>query len=317
MLNKIKFKNYKLDNDKSVSFDLSYQVFGQKIHSAPVILINHALTGNSNVTGENGWWNSLVDKGKAVDLNKFTVIAFNIPGNAYGNKLIDNYYDFSVLDVAEIFLKGLEHLKIKKLNSILGGSLGGAIAWQMAYLKPDLAENIIPIATDFIASDWIIANCHIQNLILENSKNPLQDARIHAMLCYRTPKSLNLRFKNQKTDNSNEYLVENWLNYHGKALAKRFDIKAYKLMNHLLTTINVCDSIKDLGKIKSNIHMISVNSDCYFTHQRNEETLKSLIKIKSNTFLHTINSIHGHDAFLMEFEQLNKIIENILKSNKK
>ena len=52
-------------------FELSYQLFGQELHTAPVILVNHALTGNSNVAGDSGWWNALIGLGKLIDTAKY------------------------------------------------------------------------------------------------------------------------------------------------------------------------------------------------------------------------------------------------------
>ena len=54
----------------------------------------------------------------------------------------------------------------------------------------NLTDNLIPIACDWKSSDWIIANTFLQKRLLENSNNPIQDARIHAMLSYRTPFSI-------------------------------------------------------------------------------------------------------------------------------
>ena len=115
---------------------LSYEVFGQPLHSAPVVLINHALTGNSNVAGDDGWWKEIVGKKKCIDTSKYTILAFNIPGNGYDGFIIENYKDFVARDIASIFLLGLEELKIKQLFALIGGSLGGGIAWEMAALEP-------------------------------------------------------------------------------------------------------------------------------------------------------------------------------------
>ena len=74
---------------------LSCQIFGKKLGTAPVVLINHALTGNSNVAdAKEGWWKELIGQNKVVDTNKYTVLCFNIPGNGYDSFLIENYKDF-------------------------------------------------------------------------------------------------------------------------------------------------------------------------------------------------------------------------------
>ena len=90
-LKQIKINDFKLE--KGVSCEeivLSYQVFGKALHSAPIVLVNHALTGNSHVAGADGWWNDLVGEGKTIDTQKYTVLAFNIPGNGYDGFVIEN-----------------------------------------------------------------------------------------------------------------------------------------------------------------------------------------------------------------------------------
>ena len=116
---------------------LSYELFGMKLGTAPVVLVNHALTANSSVIGEMGWWQDIIGENKTIDTNKFTIISFNIPGNGYDGLLIENYQDFVSKDIANLFLIGLRKLGILQLHSIIGGSLGGGIAWEMAALKPD------------------------------------------------------------------------------------------------------------------------------------------------------------------------------------
>ena len=74
--------------------NLSYQLFGKELFSAPIVLINHALTGNSDVAGENGWWKDVVGEDKVIDTGKYTILAFNIPGNSYDGFVIVNYKDF-------------------------------------------------------------------------------------------------------------------------------------------------------------------------------------------------------------------------------
>ena len=116
---------------KRFASELSYQLFGCPLHTAPIVLVNHALTGNSNVSGESGWWSSLIGPKKTIDTNNYTVLAFNIPGNGFDGKrdnLITNYKDYVAKDIANIFLCGLEFLGIDQLHSIIGGSLGGGIA---------------------------------------------------------------------------------------------------------------------------------------------------------------------------------------------
>nr|WP_314498209.1 alpha/beta fold hydrolase [uncultured Chryseobacterium sp.] len=301
---------YKTDSQKEYQIPLSYQLFGKELFTAPLILVNHALTGNSNVTGEKGWWKQLIGENQVIDTTQYTVLCFNIPGNGYDDFFIEQYSDFTPSDIANIFLKGLENLNIKNIYAIIGGSLGGAIGWEMLSKNPGLAELFIPIACDSKTHDWLHAQCLVQQFLLSGNEEPLKKARIHAMLCYRTPQSLNDRFKNKFNQEKQQLESEDWLYYHGNALAERFNLKSYQLMNHLLMKINTDD--KSLNKIKARMHMISVDTDLFFPASEIRMCFEKLKSKKEDVFYHEIKSIHGHDAFLMEYEQLNYIIKNIL-----
>jgi aspartokinase/homoserine dehydrogenase 1 len=301
------------------NINLSYQLFGQDLYTAPVVLVNHALTGNSDVAGENGWWSDLVGENKVIDTNQYTILSFNIPGNGFDGYVIENYKDFVARDIANIFLIGLQELKLNELFALIGGSLGGGIAWEMAVLNPTITKNLITIATDWKSTDWLIANCQIQEQFLSNSCNPVHDARMHAMLCYRTPESFKERFQRSKNEELEIFNVESWLLHHGKKLQERFQLSAYKLMNQLLKTIDVTKGREEtiLDSIKASIHIIGVDSDLFFTAEENRETHKHLALTNPKVTYNEINSVHGHDAFLMEYQQLGKIIEPIFNQSSK
>lgn len=301
---------YKTDSQREYHIPLSYQLFGKELFSAPIILVNHALTGNSNVAGEKGWWKQLIGENQVIDINKYTVLCFNIPGNGYDDFFIDEYSDFTPSDIANIFLKGLESLNIKNIYALIGGSLGGGIGWEMLSKKTDLAEIFIPIACDSKTHDWLHAQCLVQKFLLNGNDEPLKKARIHAMLCYRTPQSLNERFQNKFNPEKQQLESEDWLTYHGNSLAERFSLKSYQLMNHLLMNINTNENM--LEKIQARMHMISVDTDLFFPASEIRKGFEKLNGNKKDVFYHEIKSVHGHDAFLMEYSQLNNIINNIL-----
>ena len=143
--------------------ELTYQLFGQPLGKAPVIVVNHALTGNSQVIGKEGWWNQTVGEGKPFDTLTHTVICFNIPGNGYRNgALIADYKLWTARDVARIFLLGLQRLGVEHVDILSGSSLGGGIAWEMLALAPQYITHFFAVATDWKTTDWVIANCLVQ-----------------------------------------------------------------------------------------------------------------------------------------------------------
>ena len=295
-----------------MDFRLSYKSFGLPLGSAPVVLVNHSLTGDADVTGKNGWWSELIGDGKVIDTHQYTILAFNFPGNGVNNDVIDNYDHLVLRDIANLFKEALDQLGIGKLYAAIGGSIGGALVWEMGASFPNLIENLIPIACDWKTTDWVLANTLLQDRILHNSKNPLFDARIHAMMCYRTPESFKKRFGRSKHEEKGIFNIDSWLLYHGEKLDNRFLLKAYKFMNHLLRTIDITEgrgSFEDVAsQIKGSVHLISIDTDLFFTDAENRETYTRLIDKKGNLHYHTISSFNGHDAFLIEYDQLNRIL---------
>lgn len=319
LLKHITVPNFTSEEGKIIAdIKLSYQLFGRELHTAPVVLINHALTGNSDVAGENGWWKSIVGDSKLIDTTKYTVLAFDIPGNGYKTTEILFEYDvFSARDIAKLFGLATQQLQISTLYAAIGSSLGGGIAWEMAILFPNLIENLIPVASDWKASDWVLGHNKVQFQILENSKKPLHDARMMAMLFYRSPASFQSRFNRTVNSNLGIYNIESWLLHHGEKLEGRFTLHAYKVMTHLLSTVDISkefDSVEGaFEQLKSKVIMIGIDSDLFFVAEDNKETARLLRKKNKEVDYKEIKSIHGHDAFLIEFEQLVEALRDVFK----
>ena len=311
-LAKIAFEQYTTLSGEQMDLQLSYKLFGLPLGSAPVVLVNHSLTGDADVAGENGWWSELIGEGKVIDTHQYTILAFNFPGNGVDNNLIDNYEHLVLRDIAYLFKAALDELGIDKLYAAIGGSIGGALVWEMGASFPELIENLIPVACDWKTSSWVLANTLLQDRILHSSKNPLQDARIHAMMCYRSPESFKERFGRSIHEEKEIFNIDSWLLYHGEKLNNRFQLQSYKLMNHLLRTIDITEergTFEEVAsQIKGSIHLISIDTDLFFTDAENRETYSRLIERKVNLHYHTISSVHGHDAFLIEYDQLNSML---------
>lgn len=321
MLQEITIPNFENSAGTAQQIHVFFRFFGREAGTAPVVLVNHALTGNADVTGENGWWKELIGPGKTIDTNTYTILAINVPGNGASGKqehLLHNYTEFTLDDIAKIFLQVLEELKIDSLFAAIGGSIGGALAWHLAVLKPDLIQNLIPIASDLKATDWVLGQCKVQDQILNNSAEPIHDARMHAMTFYRTPASFSAKFRRKRNELNFQFEVANWLCYHGRKLESRFELAAYKLMNHLLTTIDISGGNGETSavakNISGNIYQIGIDSDLFFLPEEIRQTHRELSAVKENVHYYEIKSIHGHDAFLIEYAQLNEILSPIFNS---
>jgi len=320
MLQSHYISHFKTYTGYSCPLNVTYQIFGESLGSAPVVLVNHALTGNSTVTGDAGWWSDLIGPAKAIDTNCFTVLAIDIPGNGYdriAQNMVTDYKEFHVSDIARIQLEVINFLDIETLFAVIGGSLGGQIAWELAIQIPNRISHLIPVATDWKATDWVIAQCHIQDSILNNSRTGIEDARKHAMTFYRTPASFKEKFNRSKQEGRNMYAIESWLRHHGKRLRDRYDLSTYKLMNHLLGTADItkgATDFKEIAKrIRAQVHLVAIDTDGLFLADEIYDTYQMLQKEGVVSSYAEIHSIHGHDAFLIEYEQLEIIVKPIFQ----
>jgi len=315
----ITIRNFTAESgDKLPEFTLSYQVFGQPLEEAPIVLVNHALTGNSTVIGEHGWFNGLCGENKLIDTTKYCILSFDIPGNGYSGKpgsILDKHDQFTTRDIASLFSKAIYQMKINQLYAAMGGSLGGGIAWEMACLYPNLIENLIPIACDWKATDWIIANNRVQQQILKNSSKPLHDVRMFSMLFFRTPQSFIAKFNRSVNEDLGIYNVESWLLHHGKKLEGRFLLESYKTMIHLLNTVDIArdrGSFKQaISGLKSRITLLGIEGDLLFPPDTIKEALSQLRESGIEACYREIRTPHGHDAFLIEFDQMKKLLSDI------
>lgn len=318
----IALKDFVLESGKLLDeTELSYEVFGKALNSgSPIVLVCHALTGNSTLTGEKGWWNGIIGINKPIDLERFCVVGFNIPGNGYERdpkRLIGDYHDFTVRDIARLFATALMKLGVEFVDYAIGGSLGGGICWEITVTYPNYVGKLISVASDWKASDWVLAHNKVQSQILENSSNPLHDARMMAMMFYRTPESFKMKFNRTQHSELHMFNVESWLLHHGQKLVGRFYLQAYKLMNNLLSTLDITKgrgSFEDVAStITAQVVLVGINSDLFFSANENRETVELLKQNGCKARYYEIDSIHGHDGFLIEFEQMCRFLTKELE----
>jgi homoserine O-acetyltransferase len=313
----IDFQNFNLEKGKMQELiSLSYQIVGQPIGSAPVIVVNHSLTGNSNICGRNGWWNGIIGEGKTIDTESYTIITFNIPGNGYNENpedLIQNYRDFTIRDISTLFWEGLFNLKVNSLFAVIGGGLGGAIAWEMAVLQPKRIENLIPIATDWKTTDRIIANVLIQDQLLNNSEDAMVDARYYANLYFKNPVYVNQLFRRTNVETSSITAIEKCISNQNKC-----QISGYRLMNFIQKSNDLCRNRADftsiIRSIHATIHLIGIDTDGIYSVDENRITFLKLRKFKTDVFYHEIESNFGQDAYLNETATIASFLQPIFKS---
>ena len=143
----------------------------------------------------------------------------------------------------------------------------------------------------------------------------MHDARLMAMLFYRTAISFKQRFNRSVNEEKGIFNAESWLLYHGERIGERFDLESYQLMNQLLTHIDITrgrGSFEEVVKtIKAKITQVVIDQDIFFVPEENIETASVLNDLGIENNLKEIKSIYGHDGFLIEFDQLEELLKDI------
>lgn len=326
---------FKLENGQLLhDIQIAYHAVGE-LNAAKdnVIWVCHALTANSDVAD---WWPNMVGDGLLFDTSKYFIVCANFLGSCYGTTgpLSKNprtgkpyYHDFPLITIRDMvnaheLLK--EHLGISKIFMITGGSIGSFQALEWSIMNPSLIENLVFIVSGAFASPWNIAINESQRLAIHADptfKNNhetaglsgLKVARTIALLSYRNAATYN------KTQHDAEEKLENfravsYQQYQGEKLVKRFNAYSYYSISKSFDTHNVGRNRGGIEKALSSIQakslLIAISSDILFFPDEIREIQKH---IPNSKFIE-IDSLYGHDGFLIETEQLTKIINKFLKN---
>ncbi|MGE5411732.1 MAG: homoserine O-acetyltransferase family protein, partial [Clostridiales bacterium] len=225
----------------------------------------------------------------------------------------------------------VKHLGVSNLVSVAGGSLGGMQVLEWAVMYPEIVQSIIPIAAPAKHSAWAIGLNEASRRAIKNDplwnngdyfeqpNNGLELARMIAMITYRSDISFKDKFKRERLDNDSRYYktdnifqVQNYLNYQGQKLAGRFDANSYITLSNAMDLHDISydrGNIKDiLSSIKARTLTIGISTDVLYPASEQKEIASYIPGSK----YFEIESIYGHDAFLIEFKQLESAIKGIL-----
>lgn len=322
--------------EKLSSFQLKFATVGTlNEERTNAVWVCHALTGSADFTD---WWGGLFSPDGPFDPAKHFIICANLLGGCYGstgplsnvpNTNRTYYHDFPTLtnrDVVRAFdLLRLE-LKIRKVHALIGGSLGGQQVLEWAILQPQVFEHIIPIACNAFHSPWGIAFNEAQRLAIEADPTwkesdaragmeGLKAARAIGMISYRHYNTFAQTQSEKTSDKIDNFRAATYQRYQGEKLANRFNAFSYWLLSKMMDSHHVgrqrTSTESALQQIKAKALIVGIESDILFPLPEQQFLAQHI----PNATLEVITSSYGHDGFLVEFDQLRKIITHYLNKS--
>jgi homoserine O-acetyltransferase/O-succinyltransferase len=349
---------FRLESGKTLSnVRIEYEMYGKmNADKSNVILICHALTGDAHAAGfhkgdtKPGWWNIVIGPNKAFDTEKYCVICSNILGGCKGSTgplSIDpetgKPYDISfpvitIADMVNLQKELVDHLGIKQLYAVAGGSMGGmqVLQWTVSY--PKMVKKAIAIATTGSSTPQQIAFGAIgRKAITDDPKwnrgdyygkeipaQGLALARMIGHITYLSDASMQKKFGRIQLDqegrgisryNSSNYQVESYLNHQGDTFTKRFDANSYLYITKAVDFFDLSKNgslIDGLSGVTAQYLVISITSDWLYPPYQSQEIVSALIANGVDAKYEEIRSQYGHDAFLLEESQLIYLLKGFL-----
>ena len=318
------------------------------------ILVEHALSGDAHVAGfhegENipGWWDVMIGPGKALDTEKYFVICSNVIGGCKGStgpssvdpKTGKPYaLDFPIITIEDMVKAQthlIDHLGIKKLLCVVGGSMGGmqVLQWVAAY--PERIRSAIPIATaakhspqqiafDEVGRQAVMADPAWNNGNyydkLEKPERGLAVARMIGHITYMSDTSMEEKFSRRLKDKdysfsfTADFEVEGYLRYRGDNFVKRFDANAYLYLTKAMDYFDLSGErlLPESKHADVKFLVIAFKSDWLYPSYQSQDIVRQL-KIRGIDATYCeVRSTYGHDAFLLEVEEETHLIKHFLK----
>jgi homoserine O-acetyltransferase len=319
---------------------LLYTTFGKlNDDKSNVIWVCHAFSGNSDFTE---WWGGLFGEGRLYDPQKHFVICVNMPGGCYGSTgpLSENpetgtpyFHDFPVLtnkDMVNSYELVRQHLKIERIHTVIGCSMGGQHAIEWSVTRPELFDHLIAIGANAKHSPWAIAFNETQRMAIaadqtwtESNDNAgmegMKAARAVGLLSYRNYNCYDAKQHEATEEVYDNFKAASYQNYQGEKMKKRFNAFSYWIISKAMDSQNVGrgrGSVKEaLRRIKARSLFLGIESDILFPVAEQKYLAEH---VDGGVYDH-IDSVYGHDGFLLEFEKLTTTINRFyqIKSARK
>ncbi len=310
---------------------VAYRTWGQlNPEGDNVILVCHALTGSADA---DDWWEPLFGLDRALDPSRHFIICSNILGSCYGttgpvtpNPATGRVYGaefpaITIRDMVQAQAHLVTALGIRRLQLVIGGSLGGMQVLEWALLYPERVAALAVIAASGRHSDWCIGLSEAQRQAIYTDPHwqggyytpdqvPAQGlavARMIAMSTYRSHLSFQTRFGRERQAEG-WFAVEHYLRHQGEKLVSRFDANTYVTLTKAMDRHDVACGRGDYEAVLAGIAqptlIIAIDSDLLYPPSEQQE----LANWMPNAELAWIKSPHGHDAFLIEMAVLNDLV---------
>lgn len=314
-------------------YHLGYHTYGKLNESGDnVIWVFHALTANSDPLD---WWPGLIGDGNLFDPLVYFIVCVNMPGSCYGSSgpmdiapdsqkpWLHSFSLFTIKDMVRAYQPLRKHLNIKKIFAGIGGSMGGQQLLEWAVEEPELFEFIFPIATNAIHSPWGIAFNASQRLCIEADAtwkndtpeagiNGMKVARSVALISYRNYETYQLRQSENSNDLIQGFKSDSYQRYQGEKLSRRFNAFSYYRLSQSMDSHNVArgrGTLEEaLNSIKANTLALGIKTDILFPLHEQQFIAEHI----PGAVFEPVNSVYGHDGFLLEYEQISTSIKNFL-----
>jgi homoserine O-acetyltransferase len=304
---------------------IAYHTYGEFTPGKKVAWVCHALTANSDVTD---WWKGLVGEGCLINQTDYYIVCANIIGSCYGSTgplsiddigtsiSYDNFPTITIRDMVQAHILLRQHLGIEHIDLLMGGSMGGYQALEWAIFEPKVIEKMFLIATSPSESAWGVAVHTAQRLAIEadctwKEAKPnagakgLKAARAIGMLTYRNYAIFQEKQTDEDPEKIDNFKASAYMIYQGDKLVKRFNAYSYWLLtksmdSHHLARKRGGNLMATLAGIQIPTFIMGINSDilCPLDEQRFME------QHMPNATLVAIDSLYGHDGFIIETAQI-------------
>jgi len=339
---------------------IAYETYGTlNGNKDNAVLICHALSGDSHVAGyysENdkkpGWWEFMMGPGKGIDTDKYFVVCANILGSCMGStgpcsydpKTVEPYgLNFPVVTIGDMVTAQkalIDHLGIKKILAVVGGSIGGmqVLEWSIRY--PDVVAAAVPLATttrhsalaiafNEVARQAIMADPNWENGNYYAGSKPetgLAVARMIGHITYLSDESMRLKFGRRLQDKADfsfnfdaDFQVESYLRYQGAKFVERFDANAFLYITKAADYFDIekqhgdGSAVMAFSKAKAKFLVISFTSDWLYPTYQSKSMVRAMKKSGLDVSFCEIDAEWGHDAFLLPSTRLISMIKGFLE----